>query len=261
MKWAVGTIAAPRPVKGGLSVTIKSLRANGWDRSFVFAEPGTEDPDDIGYARVDRPHSLTTPRRDFEEGPDGRLGNFQNYLQAAEDLLATNPAAEAILITEDDVEFATGVKTWIEKRLWQIPECGCYSLYTANIPSHRNYHAKEIVSPTTPIVGSLALVWRPHALEILLHSPAIRKFGGSAKQMLRGCSPWERSAVDTFLGQELRKTGYHMRLFTRSLVRHWLPPGARDNSSLQNGPSTGRRSEYSWVGPNPDLDAIFARKR
>ena len=118
-----------------------------------------------------------------------------------------------------------------------------------------------MVSPTTPIMGSLALIWRPEVLRQILESPDIETWGGSSSQRLRQTPKWKRSAVDTFLGQQLRKTGFHMRLFTRSFVRHWLPPGSRDNSACGNGVSTGKRAEYSWVGENPDIPSLFEKRR
>lgn len=259
MQWAVGTIAAPRPAGGSLSVTVRSLRANGWD-PIVFAEPGTEQTEDVVF-RIDRPARIAELHPTFEASPEGQLGNYQNYLQAAADLLQQRPNADAILITEDDAEFCRGVRQWIEPRLWSHPACGCYSLYTANIPAHRSFHPREMVSPTTPIMGSLALIWRPEVLRQILESPDIETWGGSSSQRLRQTPKWKRSAVDTFLGQQLRKTGFHMRLFTRSFVRHWLPPGSRDNSACGNGVSTGKRAEYSWVGENPDIPSLFEKRR
>lgn len=260
MQWAVGTIAAPRKVGGSLDVTIRSLRANSWD-SIIFAEPGTEDTGVSVSCRIDRPRTIVPLVDSFELGPDGRLGNFQNYIQCAVDLLHLRPHADAILITEDDAEFCRGVREWIEPRLWTHPQCGCYSLYTANIHSHRSYHPREMVSPRTPIMGSLALIWKPEVLRMIVESPEVLTWAGSSAQRSSKTNKWKRTAVDTFLGQQLSKTGYNMRLFSRSLVRHWHPPGVLDNSACGNGVSSGRRMEYSWVGENPDLHVIFGKQR
>lgn len=260
MQWAVGTIAAPRPASGSLGVTVRSLRRNDWN-PIVFAEPGTEQVDGAVVFRIDRPTTLAPLIESFEPSPEGRLGNFQNYLQAAADLLYLRPNADAILITEDDAEFCSGIREWIEPKLWKIPQCGCYSLYTANITSHRSYYPREMVSPTTPIMGSLALIWRPDVLRMILDSPEVHKFKGSSSQRMSKMPKWKRLAVDSFLGRELRSTGYHMRLFSRSFVRHWLPKGSRDNSACGNGAATGKRTEYSWVGENPDIPALFAKQR
>lgn len=260
MRWIVGTIAAPRPVGGSLAVTVKSLRANGWD-PIVFAEPGTEDPEDIVTTRIERPATMAPLVESLKPSPSGVFGNFQNYIQAAADLLHCRPTAEAVLITEDDAQVCRGAREWIEGQLWSHPLCGCVSLYTANIPAHRSFHPREIVSPKTPIMGSLSLIWRPDVLRMILESPDVQVYAGNAAQSLKRTPKWKRTAVDTFLGQQLRKTGFHMRLFTRSLVRHWCPTNVKENSACGNGAYSQKRTEYSWVGEQPDLPALFAPKK
>ena len=260
MKWATGVIAAPRPIPGSLRVTVDSLKWNDWHPT-IFAEPNTQEliPE---CQTIFRPLAFMAQHPELTASPEGVLGNFQNYIQAASDLLMMHWDAEAILITEDDALICRGAREFIEPKLWAVENCGAYSLYTPNMQSYRDYYAKEIVNPKTPVMGSLAMIWRPEVLRQVIQSEAVLKWAGSAKdQIARKTQPWQRAGVDTFLGQEIRRLGYHVRMFTRSLVKHHFPDGGVNNSACDNGPATGKRAEYSWVGESPDLKAVFSSNR
>ncbi|QDT40367.1 hypothetical protein Pan241w_04230 [Gimesia alba] len=116
--WAVGVTTAPRK-KSTLLQTLDSLKAAGWDFPRLFTEPGVEIPSEFNRLPVSR--------------RDETLGAFPNWYLALTELVLRNPRAEAFLLCQDDVLFATDLRDYLEFTLWPEKQIGVISIYC---PSH-----------------------------------------------------------------------------------------------------------------------------
>jgi hypothetical protein len=209
------------------------------------------------------PHCRTVirPQHDaqmqFEASPKGVLGNFQNWIQAAMDLLVV-PSSDQdspVMLCEDDVIFSVGTAEIVEKWLWPSEKCGAMTLFRgghrANAPFRvfsplRIAHSGSILSRKNNLIGALAIIFRRKTLEqIVASKDSIARWGGSHHQAASGCAPWERKAVDTWIGREVVKAGYEIWGPSRSLVMHYAPDGV-SNSYLGNGANEGCRKESGF---------------
>lgn len=116
--WSVGITTAPRQ-NNTLQQSLNSLKAAGWDSPRLFAEPGTEIPDEG--------KSLPLSRRDEV------LGAFPNWYLALTELVLRHPRAEAFMICQDDVLFSKNLRDYLERNLWPAEHVGVVSIYC---PSH-----------------------------------------------------------------------------------------------------------------------------
>ena len=123
-QWAVGVTTAPRK-ESTLLQTLNSLKIAGWDTPRLFVEPGTEIPPEFNRL----PISLR----------DETLGAFPNWYLALTELVLRHPRAEAYLLCQDDVLFATDLRDYLEHTLWPAQQIGVVSIYC---PSHYRQAAK-----------------------------------------------------------------------------------------------------------------------
>lgn len=109
---AVGITTAPRS-KPTVSACVRSVIKTGW-QPVLFAEPNSLAPD--------------TPVPIIQRGPKSR-GAWRNWLETCRNLLGLFPAAEKILIIQDDAEFVPGCRDLVENMEW--PQGAAFvSLYT-----------------------------------------------------------------------------------------------------------------------------------
>ena len=259
MKWACGIIAAPRPSADSLSRCLASVQSNGIGECLVFAEPETEVSCVPKSQLVMRPNRIADPIGNLQSSPGGQLGNFQNWLQCAADLLTQD--ADAFLIVEDDAVFCAGAVSFVDGLLWPDSRCGAINFYAANVSVLRQKAVPAFVPwPRSGLMGSLAVVFRRECLQQIVSDPEIFEYQKDLILSER-LKPWERRAIDTWVGVRMRAMRWLCWTFTRSLVNHHVPPKMRDNSSLGHGPSTGKRATLRYVGDNPqDLRKFFRMK-
>lgn len=250
MNIASGVLVAPRPI-ATVRKTVETMKANGLS-PWLFFEPGCVD-ENLGPS-VNRPHTVSPS--DLVPSPEGVFGNFQNWLQAARDLLELAPAASAYLIAEDDAVFAPGTIDLLRRDMWPDHRCGVISLYC---PNHRQYIRSRpgLIRTTRPdLIGALAMVFPATVLRELAYHPSIKTWDGAHGQV--NPNPWELKAVDTWIGRALRlmrRTPWH---YNPSLIWHNNPDPKVSNSSLGNGMPGIKRQARAWVGEEPkDLAKIF----
>jgi hypothetical protein len=246
-------MAAPRRDGTGLQKTLQCLHDAGWLTPMVFAEPGTE----VTAGRcVMRPAASPTLFGGVVPGPDGRLGNFQNWIQTACDLLATEPDADVYATVEDDALVCKGAKEFTEDLLWPSPRCGAISLYAANITENRKPLAQVFKSQRERIFGSLFMVWRKECLLDLLTSDFLDWKGGEQAKG-KHLQQYQWNGIDTWLGKQIKKTGWETWIVSPSLVYHYEPHGAESYSAVGNGRAIGMRQAYRFVGMQPNLQHVF----
>ena len=95
------------------------MAAAGWSEPRLFAEPGTEIPNNFA--------DLPLVRR------ESQLGAFPNWYLGLTELFLRQPRAEAYLMCQDDAIFAAASRAYLEKALWPAAAVGVVSIYT---PSH-----------------------------------------------------------------------------------------------------------------------------
>ena len=261
MKLIIGITVAPRPAPT-YQKCVESLTGTGVV-PILFPEPGccinrTE------YLCVQRPE-VETEKPFFTHSPTGVFGNFQNWIQTAMDLLEISDDADAIMIAEDDALFAFGIGSLLERDLWPSADCGVVSLYSPNMTQYAGQRglnkAKvlrgEIDSRRNNLVGALALVFpRPVLEQLVTQHASMDKWEGAHNQRNKGIPPWERKAIDTWIGRtlvDMKKTIWH---YSPSLVLHWSPlPAGQSNSSLGHDAPRGASSVRQcreWIGANPE---------
>jgi hypothetical protein len=155
MELLIGVMAAPRPVET-VDITLESLKSAGFGTDFttVFCEPGDYL---FGHTKLIRPNTLHQSI-DLKSSKEGRLGNFQNFVQTLRDLVTLSENYDAIMIVEDDAVFASNVRPLVAEQIDNGFD-GMLSLYTPNI---RQFFENERVGLQTivrePFFGGLALV-------------------------------------------------------------------------------------------------------
>ena len=157
-RWSVGVTTAPRRV-ATLSRTLASVAAAGWSEARLFAEPGSELPDDA--------LRLACSQRDVP------LGAFPNWVLGLAELVLREPESDAYLMLQDDVLLTANVRGYLERTLWPRREVGLVSLYT---PSHYSagktygYHEQPCAWDSW---GALAYVFPNPAARALLADPLL----------------------------------------------------------------------------------------
>ena len=246
MKIACGMISAPRPVST-VTKCMLSL-ADSVDAPLVFIDPCSVF------------HQYSGIGDSLKISEEGHLGNFQNWSYAARCLLQIEDA-DAILIAEDDALFAPNIHDLLQRDLWPSPDCGVVSLYCPNMSQYstanRGLNQTKITTGkklTTAgnLVGALALVFPRPVLQELAYHPSIETWKGSHAQAENpNTKPWERKAVDTWIGQVLKEMGKTAWHYAPSLVYHYSPNPNVSNSSLGHGVSNRNRQARIWVGESP----------
>lgn len=258
MKFATAVIAAPRPSAASLPASLRSLELNGMSPT-VYAEPGTI-TEGCGCPVIFRPQTVApVPGGIYPCPSTGKFGNFQNWMQAAADLLQAKPDCDAYLICEDDAILCRGACDFVGSKMWPEARCGAISLYSANVSLLRQKSYPAFMPwQKTGLMGALALVFRKECLEQLVNDTELYNWRGEAVRS-DVLANWDRNGVDTWIGQRMRVMRWVCWLFTKSLVNHHVPAGMQDNSALNHGPSVGKRAPLRYVGDDPgDLSKIFA---
>jgi hypothetical protein len=102
------------------------------------------------------------------------------------------------------------------------------------------------------LVGALALIFPASVLRNLVYHPSVTLWKGSHKQAENpNTKPWERKAVDTWIGRTLAQMGHSLWHYSPSLVLHHEPAGSKSNSSMGHGPAKRMRQARSFVGEKP----------
>lgn len=240
MRISVGILSAPRP-EPTLNKCSQSIAESGFGL--------------IHHATESESRSFLSPC-EFERSPTGSLGNFQNWLQTARDLLTMDH--DAILIAEDDGLFCRDVHALLQRDLWPSKDCGCVSLYC---PAMKHYFQgspglfKTRIVESVPLssrsnlVGALALVFPADVLRELVHHESISQWGGSHMQAGNPSTKlYQRKAVDTWIGRTLISMGRSIWHYSPSLIQHYVPNPKIANSSLGHGMAIGNRQSRSWAG-------------
>ncbi len=238
--WAIGMTTAPRQ-RSTLRSTLASLRGAGWAGPVqLFAEPGSRTS-----AAIAGLGPVSTLRR-----PGPALGAWPNFLLALTELTLRQPHADAYLMVQDDVAFSSGLRPYLEEKLWPGARPGVVSLHTA---SH--------LAPATGTGFFLAdLGWSAWGAQAFIFSnAAARAFLSDAKvrdHRLNGFFDGLKN-VDSVVGDWCRRTQHEFWLHAPSLVEHI---GA--TSTLWPGVSLGgRRSSADFPGAVLPLPALLEAHR
>ena len=114
-RWAVGVLVAPRPQET-LIRTMESLVDGGWDRAFLFVEPGGKLP------LLDESYWTA-----WEWGQ--RLGPVRHWLSSLAILCDRRPEAEAYLLVQHDAVLVPGLRKYLEATLFPPGRAGiCWPL-------------------------------------------------------------------------------------------------------------------------------------
>lgn len=220
MLWSVGITTAPR-LEYTLSRTIVSLHEAGWFGSdmCIVGEPGSRM--DVECVLPPQP-TVAVPFLNTM-----RIGAWPNWLGAANIALNASPAAEAVLISQDDVIYSKGLRDYLDAALW--PEdrdrVGCVSLFTcgAQYPTGDGWwQLPQNVLPRKTY-GGIALVFPRRSLELLVADPPGR---GSLTK------------VDIWVGHHCANHGLSYWLHSPSLAQH-----IGDRSAI-NPDNDQRRPEF-----------------
>jgi glycosyltransferase involved in cell wall biosynthesis len=153
----VGLLTAPR-AEPLLRSTLKSLRDGGFERLFIFAEPGSPMPPEA------RGHHV--------EIHDRRLGNFTNFYNALASLYRRAPDADGVLLFQDDIEVAAGLKAWCDAELFPSDH-GLVSLFTPRVHVDVRPGWRGLSPGYFRIFGGQALAFRRDVLEQFLTDPQV----------------------------------------------------------------------------------------
>jgi len=264
MKFRTGIIMAPRPVPTVLRC-MNSLELSGFQPQ-IFAEPET-----TKLFAINRPDAIAPIGGGIRPSDSGVFGNFQNWIQTARDLLVNADPSDAILIAEDDAVFAPDLIPMLERDLWPVPSCGCISLYCPNMSNYRQIipglnltqiETPDRLSSRGNLVGALGMLFPASVLKDLVYHPSVASWNGSHRQSENPhTKPWERKAVDTWIGRTLAQMGHSIWHYSPSLVMHYEPVGVKSNSSIGHGPAKRVRQARLFVGEKPkDLLRLFKQR-
>lgn len=210
---------------------------------------------------VNRPHSIA--KNTMPVSSIGTLGNFGNWIQSAKDLLALYHDCDTFLMCEDDILVSQGLAEFIAARLWPSEHCGCISLYSPSLRHYKtgsglcrtNVMYTDVLSTHHNLVGALCLLFPRNVLQDIVSDQAsIDDWRGSHTQRRDSrTSPWDRKAIDTWIGRTLVHKGYEVWNFNPGLVKH-----VGFISSLGNRvPIHQRGKTPSWAGEHPAFDRVF----
>jgi hypothetical protein len=254
MKIHAGIIMAPRP-EATVMRCFRSMQLAGFEPQ-IFAEP-----ESTKLFATKRPDAIAPVGGGIVPSPSGVFGNFQNWIQASRDLLVDADPSDAILIAEDDALFAQEIAPVLERDLWPSTSCGCVSLYCPNMSNYKQItsglnltqiETPERLTSRGNLVGALGLIFPATVLRELVYHPSVTLWRGSHKQSENpNTKPWERKAVDTWIGRTLAQMGHSLWHYSPSLVLHHEPAGSKSNSSMGHGPAKRMRQARSFVGEKP----------
>jgi len=260
MKWAVGVMAARRPISTWRE-TAFSLQKCGWNPT-VFAEADVVEEIPYGILTnhpriVRRPQSADAVFTPAEIGPNGEFGNFQNFVQTLADLLWLEPTADVLMVVEDDALFNANTKRFVEEWLWPERHTGMMSLYC---PESRPFHklGRGLHKMTwAEWYGSLAVLFPREVVIKMLNAEILNNWQTEEK-------PWRRRGGVKRAGKMTRTMGLSDWCFCPSLVKHYSPVICDNQNSsyaLGSGMNIGPRQAMDFIGENTNPWNLFPRKR
>jgi glycosyltransferase involved in cell wall biosynthesis len=189
----IGVLTAPRGVPM-LEATLRSLHNAGFERLHIFAEPGSPIPKEAGG------HAVEIGRV--------RLGNFVNFYNALATLYRKNDRAAGVVIFQDDIEVAAGLKQWCEAELFPLG-CGLVSLFTPRAHSDLRPGWRILSPGAARIWGGQALAFRRDLLEQFLSDP----------QVIREVNE-RKTSDDAVAAGWAKRRGLGIAFHSPSLVQH-----------------------------------------
>lgn len=228
--WAVGITSAPR-AEATLQRTLRSLAAAGWPDPHIFAEPDTPLPREAA--------ELTVTRRAKPLGP------WPNWLTALIELAMIDPHADAYLMCQDDVIFASGLRQYLEQTLWPAHRLGVVSLYCPSHcgNGHRGYHVHDGGWETW---GALAYVFPNAAVR------ALTRYAPLINHRHRGPDRGRRH-IDCVIGRWCREARLPYYLHTPSLAQHI----GEESTIYAGSTATGRRAARDFIGEEKDVGEVM----
>lgn len=203
-RWAVGITAAPRPDPTLLRMADSAIRA-GFD-PVVYAEPGTDLAD------------LPCPAVVREE----LLGPWQNWRQTLADLLAADPAAEALLVLQDDIVFCRNVRALVERQFLWPQKCGVLSIYSPRHSWKGGYYKDKggvLGVNRHHLIGACALVF-PRAVAERICSPEFAEHHGCWDSRAKPAAPHRKRAIEKYVRDAVTKMGLRCYYVAPSLAQH-----------------------------------------
>lgn len=195
--WSVGVITAPRRV-ATLGACLDSLIRSGWQRPRVFVDSATT----IATRHEELPLTLREPR----------IGAFPNYYLALAELVMRDPEADAYMLAEDDVIFASqeNLRAYLEDVLWPSDPIGVVSLYCSSEYTRPDpgWHRFE----GTWVWGALAFVFSPESARQFLSDPLLFAHRASKEEGL--------ADTDAYIGVWSRERQLPVFFPSPSLVQH-----------------------------------------
>jgi glycosyltransferase involved in cell wall biosynthesis len=193
LAWAVGLLTAPRP-ESTVHRALRSLKAAGFERVHVFAEPGSWIPEQF---------------RDLPVTMHGEtLGNLGNFYACIVGLYMTQPLADCYAVFQDDVEVARGLRPWCDRQFWPL-DAGLVSLFTSRLHGARTVGWRVLKLGRYRTFGAQAFVFRRDVLEQFLTDR--RALGFRARR---------RHGSDAVVGEWAARHGVGIAYHTPSLVQH-----------------------------------------
>lgn len=231
LEWAVGMTTAPRK-SATLHQSLKSLIAAGWHEPRLFVEPDTKIEET--FSRLPISHR------------DDALGAFSNWYLGLSELYLRHPNADAYLICQDDVNFAAGLRSYLESVLWPAQTIGVVSLYC---PSHEHTPGPagfQAIEPGWDAWGALAYVFTNPGLRYFLSDLEV------LNHRHHGPAQGNRN-IDSVVGAWCQRTRQPYFIHRPSLVQHT----GRTSTIWGNGGFGGRRRELAF---DPTILAIKSSK-
>jgi len=215
----VAVTAAPRDGADYLPGCLESVRAAGWGRLTVYAEPGT--PEHWPDTRV----------------ADHSLGPWPNFQRVVADSLAE--PWDYLAVFQDDCLVARGLRPWLEAWLarWPFENTGVVSLYSSartihNLKPDRGWFAISRDRLPWTACGAVALLlMRPEAERLAVKFPF----------------PSDRTKTDYHLNNWCRDNGVQWVEHNPSLVSHVGRVSAVLTGIGRNTPWYAARHEGEWA--------------
>jgi hypothetical protein len=226
-RWGVGVTTAPRPLPT-LGDCLTSLSGAGWSDLRLFVDGAVDVPEPFqGLPRTER-----TPG----------LGAWPSYYLALAELLMREPKADAFLLMQDDVVFASGfdVRAYLEEVLWPGKEPAIVSLlcprpYTRPGPGWYPFRDDWIW-------GAQAFAFSAEAARGFLADPGVVRHRDSRER-----NPV--ADIDWCVGQWASRRRRPIYYPTPSLVQH-----VGQISSLWKGRRAWGFRRASWVASKDEHD-------
>lgn len=193
LRWQAAVLTAPRP-RPEIANTLESLHRAGFDRLYLFAEPGSWVPPNDNVARLVRHRQ--------------RLGNFANFYYALTQLYRDDPSADCFAVFQDDIRVARGAKSWCDQQFWPL-ETGLVSLFTPRVHCDTRRGWRSLYPGYYRVYGGQALVFRGDVLQRFLADPQVL-------QVLQGGDHWDDCTVAGWAVRHQIGMAYH----SPSLVQH-----------------------------------------